>query len=165
MEYGLLKGEKLRKVDIDWKFICETSVPLNFSYNHTLTSMFNNLEERGWKLHSVLNEKEFIFVKEEISKECKHSRLSDELYLSSPPKRKCLDCGSFIKVPESKPSINSKLADAFLAIRDHGWELREVIEGKKILVPPEDDERRTWTAIWDEDGLPHWLPKFSEGEK
>lgn len=59
----------------------------------------------------------------------------------------------------------NKLADAFLAIRDHGWELVQVTEeGKKILMPPTNDDRRYWCAMWDEDGLPHWLPKYSEGE-
>lgn len=55
----------------------------------------------------------------------------------------------------------NKLADAFLAIRDHGWELHE-IGNRKIIVPPPADERRHWCAMWDEDGLPHWLPEYSE---
>ena len=61
----------------------------------------------------------------------------------------------------------SRLADAYIAIRDYGWELRSVgLSGTKfILVPPITDDRRLWTAMWDEDGLPHWLPKFSEGEE
>lgn len=59
---------------------------------------------------------------------------------------------------------NNRLADAFIAIRDYGWELYDVGD-RKMLVPPETDERRHWTAMWDEDGLPHWLPKFTEGEK
>lgn len=58
-----------------------------------------------------------------------------------------------------------RLADAFIAVRDYDWEIYYIGNGRKILVPPFDDERRFWTAIWDEDGLPHWLPKFSEGQK
>lgn len=65
---------------------------------------------------------------------------------------------------ERRVFMNDKLADAFVAIRDHDWEL--VQRGKKkILVPPQTDERRSWAAIWDADGLPHWLPKFTQGEK
>lgn len=60
-----------------------------------------------------------------------------------------------------------RLADAYLAIKEHGWEITNVgINGSvKILVPPITDERRLWTAMWDEDGLPHWLPEFTKGEK
>jgi hypothetical protein len=59
----------------------------------------------------------------------------------------------------------NKLADAYIAIKEHDWELlSNPLNGMKILVPPLTDERRFWTAIWDEDGLPHYLPKFSEGE-
>lgn len=56
--------------------------------------------------------------------------------------------------------MTNKLADAFIAIRDHNWELHDV-GSRKILVPPSSDERRMWCAEWDEDGLPHWLPKYS----
>lgn len=59
----------------------------------------------------------------------------------------------------------NRLADAFLAIRDHGWEIVNLgFNTKKIIVPPLDDKRRDWCATWDEDGLPHWLPKYSEDE-
>ena len=59
----------------------------------------------------------------------------------------------------------ARLSDAFIAIRDYGWELSDGgVGGRKILIPPITDERRFWTAMWDEDGLPHWLPKFSAGE-
>lgn len=58
----------------------------------------------------------------------------------------------------------NKLADAFLAIRDHGWEVSHYYP-RPLLVPPTTDERRQWCAKWDEDGLPHWLPKYSEGEE
>lgn len=59
--------------------------------------------------------------------------------------------------------MSNRLADAFLAIRDHGWEL-SYLYGRPLLVPPETDERRSWCAEWDKNGLPHWLPKFTEGE-
>ncbi|MGG0667901.1 hypothetical protein ABE073_05145 [Lederbergia citrisecunda] len=57
----------------------------------------------------------------------------------------------------------SRLADAFLAVRDHGWRVANNYS-RLILVPPESDEKSNWCALWDEDGLPHWLPKYSEGE-
>ena len=59
---------------------------------------------------------------------------------------------------------NNRLADAFIAIRDYGWEFHDV-GNRRILVPPSTDERSLWTAIWDDDGLPHWLPKYTEGER
>lgn len=34
-------------------------------------------------------------------------------------------------------------------------------QGRKVLVPPEGDKRRYLTALWDESGLPHYLPKYS----
>ena len=59
----------------------------------------------------------------------------------------------------------SRLADAYIAIKDHGWNFSPITSSRKILVPPLNDERRGWTAMWDEDGIPHWMPKFSKGEK
>lgn len=56
--------------------------------------------------------------------------------------------------------MTNKLADAFIAIRDHDWKLHDT-GNRKILVPPSTDERRNWCAEWDENGLPHWLPKYS----
>lgn len=60
----------------------------------------------------------------------------------------------------SRDRVN-RLADAFLAIRDHGWEVSNS-HPRPTLLPPLKDERRQWCAMWDEDGLPHWLPKYSE---
>ena len=52
--------------------------------------------------------------------------------------------------------------DAQIAVEIHGWEWKNTYGIRNILVPPEDDDRRYWTAIWDEDGIPHYLPKYSE---
>jgi len=57
----------------------------------------------------------------------------------------------------------SRLEDAKIAVKKYGWEWHDQY-GKKILMPPQDDERWYWTAIWDEDGIPHWLPRFSQGD-
>lgn len=54
--------------------------------------------------------------------------------------------------------------DAIIAIRDHNWYFAE--HGtRKLLVPPQGDERRDWAAIWSSEGYPHWLPRYSEGEE
>lgn len=57
--------------------------------------------------------------------------------------------------------MSDRYKDALIAIRDHGYSF-EKRGGRSILLPPLDDERRFYTSIWDDDGLPHWLPKFSE---
>lgn len=58
----------------------------------------------------------------------------------------------------------SRLWDAQIAVSEHGW-IWENRYGKKILLPPEDDVRRGWTGIWDEDGIPHFLPRYTQGEE
>ena len=58
----------------------------------------------------------------------------------------------------------SRLLDAEIAVKEHGWAWEEAY-GRQLLVPPEGDKRRGWAAMWDQDGIPHWLPKYSEGEK
>lgn len=60
--------------------------------------------------------------------------------------------------------MSNRLADATIAVRDHAWEWVIVRSGRKILMPPVKDKRFMWTAMWDKDGLPHYLPKYSEGE-
>jgi hypothetical protein len=58
----------------------------------------------------------------------------------------------------------SRLKDAEIAVKEHGWTWVNMHGIRDILVPPEEDEKRNWTAMWDKDGLPHWLPKYSEEE-
>lgn len=31
-----------------------------------------------------------------------------------------------------------------------------------FFVPPKDDERRTWAAIWNEKGYPDWMPRYAD---
>jgi hypothetical protein len=59
--------------------------------------------------------------------------------------------------------MSDRMKDAEVAARDYGWRWSEVY-GRRILHPPYDDPRHLWTAMWDRDGIPHWLPRFSEGE-
>jgi hypothetical protein len=61
--------------------------------------------------------------------------------------------------------MSDRLKDAEIAVEQYGWEWVNMHGIRDILLPPEDDERRGWTAMWDENGLPHWLPRYSEGEK
>ena len=55
----------------------------------------------------------------------------------------------------------SRLEDVMLAVRDHGWEWHKVHDAK-ILAPPKGDEKELWTAIYDEHGIPHFLPSYSQ---
>lgn len=61
--------------------------------------------------------------------------------------------------------MGNRLEDAEIAIREHGWKWRNVNGIKSILVAPDDDPKRHWTAIWDENGIPHFLPRYSERDK
>ncbi|MFQ3543480.1 hypothetical protein Q7A53_05290 [Halobacillus rhizosphaerae] len=40
---------------------------------------------------------------------CKHTNLQDCIYLSEPPKRKCLDCGGFFTEAQLQKNLNKKL--------------------------------------------------------
>lgn len=57
----------------------------------------------------------------------------------------------------------SRKLDAELAVKYYGWEWVNY-HGKTILIPPADDEMIYWTGIWDENGIPHFLPRYSEME-
>ena len=57
----------------------------------------------------------------------------------------------------------SRSKDAKIAVEKYGWKWHNHY-GRNILMPPQNDERWNWTAIWDENGIPHWLPRFSKGE-
>lgn len=59
--------------------------------------------------------------------------------------------------------MSNRLDDAKIAVEKYGWTWLEH-HGVKLLVPPETDERRNWCASWDQQGIPHYLPKYSEGE-
>ncbi|MCA1021507.1 hypothetical protein [Halobacillus litoralis] len=58
----------------------------------------------------------------------------------------------------------NRLEDAKIAVEKYGWQWQSSHGGREILMPPEDDDRWHWTAIWDEEGIPNWLPRFSKGE-
>lgn len=67
------------------------------------------------------------------------------------------DDNKLVTIPE-----RNKFEDAVIAIRDHGWSFSDIDGRRKLLVPPEGDKRQYWTAMWDENGFPHWLPAYSE---
>lgn len=46
--------------------------------------------------------------------------------------------------------------DALVAEKVMGW-----VREQGFLLPPVGDPRRNWAAIWDEQGLPDWLPDYS----
>ncbi|MEK3955775.1 MULTISPECIES: hypothetical protein [unclassified Psychrobacillus] len=64
---------------------------------------------------------------------------------------------------QKQVTVGCRHLDAVIAIRDHGWRF-EGSPQRPLLVPPLEDERRQWTAMWDEHGYPHWLPRCSEGK-
>lgn len=72
----------------------------------------------------------------------------------------CDGCGL---EPETVPqTFTNRFEDAIVAIRDHGWSFESSGDGRRsILSPPEGDPRRFWTAMWDDNGFPHWLPQYS----
>lgn len=55
-----------------------------------------------------------------------------------------------------------KLASAYLAINRHDWTMSNT--ERNLLIPPTTDKRYNWTAMWDEDGIPHHMPNFLEIE-
>jgi len=56
--------------------------------------------------------------------------------------------------------MSLRILDGIIAEKVHGWEWHQVTENRKILVPPINDHRSTWAAMWDENGFPHWLPEY-----
>lgn len=74
--------------------------------------------------------------------------------------------GEFMKMGFGKgDSELSRMDDARIAVEKYGWKWVRIDRKRKILLPPDDDERRHWTAVWDEKGIPHYLPRYSEGEE
>ncbi len=59
---------------------------------------------------------------------------------------------------------DSRRTDASIAEHVYGWRWVSGYGGKRLLSPPAGDPRCSWTAAYDDDGIPHWLPRFSEGE-
>ena len=59
----------------------------------------------------------------------------------------------------------SREKDALIAVEKYGWKWENKHGYRELLVPPIDDPRRLWTGIWGEDGIPHYLPRYSEGEE
>lgn len=58
----------------------------------------------------------------------------------------------------------SRELDAKIAVKWYGWRWNENTVGGKLLLPPPDDKRTHWCGIWDENGIPHYLPRYSKGE-
>ena len=66
------------------------------------------------------------------------------------------------KIDQYKSEENMRLLDAKIAVEKHGWVWENMHGIRDVLVAPEGDERRYWTAIWDKNGIPHFLPKYSQ---
>lgn len=60
--------------------------------------------------------------------------------------------------------MENRYKDAYIAMRDYGWKM-DWHGGRGILIPPASDERSKWATMWDEEGIPHTLPKYSQGEE
>lgn len=65
------------------------------------------------------------------------------------------------KIEDQQKEIN-RLLDARIAVSEHDWKWENAHGIRYILVPPDGDEKRMWTAIWDNNGIPHYLPKYSQ---
>jgi hypothetical protein len=59
----------------------------------------------------------------------------------------------------------NRMNDAEIAVEKYGWRWINPYGNKEILVPPEGDERNGWTGMWDENGIPHYLPEYSNEVK
>ncbi len=52
--------------------------------------------------------------------------------------------------------------DAVVAEKVMGWKwISPETPGNPLLVSPPDDKRQLWSGIWDERGIPHYLPFYS----
>lgn len=60
--------------------------------------------------------------------------------------------------------MNNRIKDAEIAVNKYGWQWVNMYGIREILVPPADDERTHWTAMWDENGIPHYLPEYHKEE-
>ena len=63
MEYGILRGTKVKKNVMSWKFTTNDNPPLSFCYNYCLESVMKKLAEMGWRLTVSPKPNEFIFEK------------------------------------------------------------------------------------------------------
>lgn len=50
--------------------------------------------------------------------------------------------------------------DALIATKIFGWYFKKMPTGK-MLLPPDNDERKYFAAVWDENGIPGYLPEYS----
>jgi hypothetical protein len=57
--------------------------------------------------------------------------------------------------------MNRKL-DVEIAVNKYGWQWVNPHGTRSLLVPPDDSHMRLWSAIWDQDGIPHYLPEYSK---
>lgn len=57
--------------------------------------------------------------------------------------------------------LSPRERDAWVAEVVFGWEWHELEEERAYLLPPPIDERLGWTAMY-ENGIPHYLPRYSE---
>jgi guanylate kinase len=55
----------------------------------------------------------------------------------------------------------NRLLDAEIAVKNHGWKWINMCGIREILIPPDNSEMTNWTAMWDKDGIPHFLPPYS----
>ena len=58
--------------------------------------------------------------------------------------------------------MSNRMKDAEIAVKQHGWQWVNQYGNRAILMPPDDSPMKHWTAMIDENGIPHYLPKYSE---
>lgn len=57
--------------------------------------------------------------------------------------------------------MENREIDALIAEKLFNWEWNKVNDDRQMLVPPLDNERRFWTGMWENNGIPHYLPRYS----
>ncbi len=58
-----------------------------------------------------------------------------------------------------------RMKDAEIAVKEHGWQWVNMHGIREILIPPKGHKMENWVAMWDENGIPHYLPKYSQETK
>jgi len=53
-----------------------------------------------------------------------------------------------------------RFLDAKIAEMAHGFKWSTTKGDRKFLLLPKDYLLRTWSTVWDDDGIPTWLPEF-----
>lgn len=56
--------------------------------------------------------------------------------------------------------LSERERDAVVAVELFSWQKVEQY-GRTIIIPPLDDERITWTGIWDVNGIPQYMPHYT----